>query len=194
MPLDFFIDETFHLPANGSGETFYVFAVVGLERSSVKTIRRRLLRMANTTWWHSSKIIQTSGGRTRFKRIGQELGRYLELEIFAMLPISPEDNSGEKARRRLIRYLTMHLASRDRHLSISFEMRKSGGQLKLDRDTIAAIHAEQNLPFIHLKSPAQEPMLWLPDMLASAFRKKLVTDSSDLLESFGKEVLVTFIR
>jgi len=194
MTIDYFVDETFHLPANSSLETFYVFAVVGIERKKIKATRRALLGIANTNWWHSSKVIQTSNGRSRFKNIGRELGPHLMLEIFLSIPIARDDKSGEKTRNKLIKEIAKSISLRDRDSYISIEMRRSGGQLKLDRETIETIHMVRNKDFVRLQSPAQEPLLWLPDMLASSFRRRLLRENSDLLESFGKEVLVTFIR
>ena len=194
MTIDYFVDETFDVPANGSRGNFYVFAVVGIERQRIKATRRALLKITNTNWWHSSKAIQTSTGRSRLKTVGHELGAQLVLEIFMSTPIPQDDKSGEKTRKKLIQAIAQSISSRDPDSNISIEMRGSGGQLKRDRETIQAIQMGRNKDFVRLQSPAQETLLWLPDMLASSFRRRLLFEDSELLESFGKEVLVTLIR
>ncbi|MEO0313531.1 MAG: hypothetical protein RL140_761 [Actinomycetota bacterium] len=188
MTLDYFVDETFHTPSNSGKTHFYVLALVGIERSQIKKLRRELKSIYAGTRWHSTEILARPNGRIKFLNLASRLGPFLELKIYVINPIPERDRTGELSRKYLIEHLIRAIQKADPESFVTFEQR-SGGQYVSDKKTLTNlnVHGFNNW---RVRSPADERLLWLPDTLATSYRRYLLNGDSGLMEGFNRIVTI----
>ena len=194
MPRVYFIDETFHTPSNAPGKTFYVLGVVSVDTTNAKMVRRRMLRIVAATRWHSSTNFKKLAGRQKLHQICESLGEFWELSIYVTEPIPDFDTAGEVTRAALMSKILLDVSYRNPGSSLVFEVRNSRGHLHADNSTINQFLSQNKQlerKLVSLKSPKAEPLLWLPDMLCSAYRASIMGLSDELLAAFGDSTRIT---
>lgn len=184
MPIDYFIDETFHAPSNPGGSHFYVFALVGLERENLRHYREELRRLVVRSRWHSSEMLGKQSGRDRFRKTVMYFSEFAHLHIFVVNQIPEADRTGENTRRKLITFIVRNMLTRDSESFLIFENRGSSGQKNQDLETLRGTLSLEQRSKVRFLEPANEELLWLPDMLASAYRYHLTGKSNELFEMF----------
>ncbi len=184
MPIDYFADETFHAPSNPGGSHFYVFALVGLERENLRHHREMLQSLVFRSKWHSSEMLGKQSGRDRFRKTVLHFSKFAHSYIFVVQQIPESDRTGEKTRRKLITFIVQNMLARDPKSFLIFENRGSLGQKNQDLETLRNTLSPQQRSQVRFQEPANEELLWLPDMLASAYRYHLTGKSDELFEMF----------
>lgn len=185
-----YLDETFH-HGEGGAERFYVFTAVVVERSEMQPLREELREIAGGTFWHTTDELRTEEGRKKASAMLRFLGDGDEICVIAHhTRVDEDDEDLEGARRTCLRGLasTLSVGADPLRGSINllvFEERNPRNRSNLDRTNIAAMRAEG---LIHrsmqavLTSPKYEHLLWLPDLVSSAYRGTF-TRSDDSLFS-----------
>lgn len=173
-----YLDETFHHGENGAAR-FYVFAAVVVERTEMSLLREELRDIAGGTFWHTTDELQTEEGRKRASAMLQFLGDGDEICVIAHhTRVDDADADLEDARRACLRGLAATLSAGADPLRgpidlMVLEDRNPKNRSNLDRKNIAAMRADG---LIHrsmqavLTSPKYEHLLWLPDVVSSAYR------------------------
>jgi len=173
-----YLDETFHHGENGAAR-FYIFTAVVVERTEMSLLREELRAIAGGTFWHTTDELRTEQGRKRASAMLQFLGEGDEVCVIAHHSrVDEEDEDLEDARRACLRGLasTLSLGADPLRGPIDLmvlEDRTPKNRSNLDRKNIAAMRADG---LIHrsmqavLTSPKYEHLLWLPDVVSSAYR------------------------
>jgi len=185
-----YLDETFHDGKSGTGR-FYVFTAVLVERAEMETLRDELREIAGGTFWHTTDELLTEEGRKKASGMLQFLGEGDEICVISHhTHVADDDEDLEAARRECLRGLAAALSGggdplRGRVDLMVFEERNPRNLSNLDRKNIKEMRAEG---LIHrsmqavLTSPKFEHLLWLPDLVSSAYRRT-ITHSDDSLFS-----------
>lgn len=173
-----YLDETFHHGEDGATR-FYVFTAVVVERTEMRLLREELREIAGGTFWHTTDELRTEEGRKKAAAMLQFLGEGNEVCVIAHHSrVDNADDDLEDARRDCLRGLASTLSVGADPLSGSIDLmvledRNPRNRSNLDRKNIAAMRADG---LIHrsmqvvLTSPKYEHLLWLPDVVSSAYR------------------------
>lgn len=186
MAFDYFVDETFHVQRSRGGQTFYVFAVVGVRRKDLASMTNQILERFQGKRWHSVEILARKNGPTKFKDFVSHFGPNLNLQIFQLSPIDEFDPAGELSRRQLIIEIVTRLSGGPSSSFVIFEKR-AGGQLKLDKASLLILRLA-GYDRVRMKSPEAARLLWLADALAYAYRRWLVDGDVSRLDGFRNKV------
>lgn len=175
-----FLDETYQAPsAEFAG--FYVFTAVLVDRTEMSDLRLTLRELAGGTFWHSTDELQTGEGWKRARRILEYLGQGPEVCVLAYeRAVELDDTDVERARRACLRGLLAGLSAGGPawpavRLAV-FEERTPRNRANFDRRHVKELRQqgliERGMQVV-MTSPKFEHLLWLPDVVSSAFRRSI---------------------
>ena len=190
MPIDYFIDESFHAPANKGSTPFYIFALVGLERNFLRQARSQIKELVVRNKWHSAGMLGKPSGRKIFERTTSHFSPMARLVIFTVEPIPSNNSNAEGTRSKMMGKIVSFVLESDPNSFLIFEKRGSGGHQALDKKTLRTNLNDFELSRIRFEKPDREPLLWLPDMLASAYRQFMTKKATELLDAFSGPIEV----
>lgn len=173
-----YLDETFDHGEHGTSR-FYVFTAVVVERAEMQPLREELRDIAGGTFWHTTDELRTEEGRKKASAMLNFLGEGDEICVIAHhSQVDQDDNDLEKARRACLRGLASTLSVGAAPLRESVDLmvleeRNPRNRSNLDHKNISAMRAEglvrRSMQAV-LTSPKYEHLLWLPDLVSSAYR------------------------
>jgi hypothetical protein len=185
------LDETYSVEP-GLARRFYAMSAVVVQRGEVEGLRRGLVALVPSGYWHTSDALQTAGGRAEAEHLVGYLAdpRGSEACVLAVrAPVGRDDVTGEDARRACLVRLMSELSSTDSPEGqvglFILERRRVASQRNLDAATRArgvaggVLSARVRLLQV---SPCDEPLLWLPDLVCSAWRQELLRSDGTLFE------------
>lgn len=185
-----YLDETFDHGEHGTSR-FYVFTAVVVERAEMQPLREELRDIAGATFWHTTDELRTEEGRKKASAMLNFLGDGDEICVIAHhSPVDQDDDDLEDARRACLRGLASTLSIGTVPLRgpidlMVLEERNPRNRSNLDRKNISAMRAERlvhrSMQVVHT-SPKYEHLLWLPDLVSSAYRAT-ITRADDSLYS-----------
>ncbi|AXK88482.1 hypothetical protein SAMN05421776_1283 [Nocardia farcinica] len=179
-----FLDESYQVPdpVVAPAETFYIFTAVVVEFDQMDELREGLVEIADSTWWHTTKALMDDDGRARTRDMLEFLGEGPETCIIAFqVPVDGGDHDGEIARRACYRGLAIELAAGRANAwdpvdLFVLEERNQQNFRSKDKLNHKELIAEKQIPQptrLLQTSPAVERLLWLPDLVSSAYRRSL---------------------
>lgn len=183
-----FVDETYSVdPAHDL--MFYVMTAVVVEHQEMDGLRAGLVRRAGSSFWHSSDALRTCEGRERMHELLSYLGADDGKELCIIshrVGVDPGDSNGETARSECLTALLAELARGDFGGGplrlVVLERRRENAEAAADRATKAAAVKRGLVPasmrFLQI-SPGVEQLLWLPDLVCSAYRQRLVSGNGE---------------
>jgi hypothetical protein len=171
-----FIDESFQLPEARKPETYYLLCAVKLPKESTNFVRHRVLEISGKETWHSTDLLKTNSGRDLILEMCQLISQTCEPLVFVKQPISKSDRLGEQARANLFRLLLQdpQLNKNTQENSLVYEKRLPGIQANADLRVIQDAHRLGLIGSstdIRPRYKSEEPLLWLADTVASAYRQ-----------------------
>lgn len=195
-----YLDETYHLQNDGRTR-FYVIAavvVVGLDRDP---LRDELDRLVPSGWWHTTDELRSTTGR----ELSRDLLRTLRVPdeacvIVEKTTVDAEDKDGslawEAALRRLLAALNTGTSGTHSPVNLAIlEEQREARKNNFDRSVRARLIRDglitARMSMISV-SPRVEHLLWLPDLVCSAYRQLSVHRRSDLFDEI--EELAHVIR
>lgn len=191
-----YLDETFDDGQHGRSR-FYVFTAVVVERAEMPLLRQELRDIAGGTFWHTTDELRTEEGRKKASSMLNFLGEGNEICVIAHHSrIDDDDHDLEEARRACLRGLASSLSIGAARLRGSIDLmvleeRNPRNRSNLDRKNISAMRAEG---LVHrsmqavLTSPKYEHLLWLPDLVSSAYRGTLTRADNSLFSLIQQRV------
>jgi hypothetical protein len=194
-----YLDETYYAPKQGSGQTFYIVSAVVVDRLRLDEIRDRLLEVVGGDYWHTTKDVRKSEGREILMRALSILSQESKALCWLSEPISPSDREGEAARaavhRAAVRELTR--AFLPAAGMIVYEKRLPGYQTNADarvfNEMRNAGRVERDF-LIHAESPANEELLWAPDMVAWSYRQSFLEIDHSYFEALAGKLQVQVVK
>lgn len=193
-----YLDETFDHGEHGTSR-FYVFTAVVVERAEMQLLREELRDIAGGTFWHTTDELRTEEGRKKASAMLNFLGEGDEICVIAHHSrVDDDDRDLEAARRACLRGLASTLSVGAAPLRGSIDLmvleeRNPKNRSNLDRKNISAMRAEG---LVHrsmqavLTSPKYEHLLWLPDLVSSAYRGTFTRGDDSLFSLIQQRVHV----
>lgn len=175
-----FIDETYRADEHGE-PPFYVLSAVILDPDVRDGTRTQIRTIVGGSYWHTTEAIQDEKGQATTRELIAFLARYQDPCIVAVREDIGAHETVEAMRAHCLATLMTALATGGDswprvQLAIPEERRHKKDQ---DRDQHTARQARsaglvsRHFQIFHT-SPALEPLLWLPDLVCTAYRR-LVT-------------------
>ena len=190
-----YLDESLRGPHEG-GKAYYIVTAVVVPAIDRDALRDGIEDIVDGPYWHTSEAIRHENGRQR----AEELLRYLAkgdevLVVTVNMNIRPGDVDLEGARReclhRLLPALEAGSTVREPVLLAIAEKRRDRSQQNRDtrthRELVNAEAISQHFRLLQI-SPAEEHLLWLPDLVSSAVRQDVAYDQPDWLNLIRTQV------
>lgn len=183
-----YLDETYHLEFDGR-RRFYVMAAVVVLEPDRDPMRTELDSLVPGGWWHTTEVLRAEDGREQARTLLQTFQVPEETcVIVEQVEVDALDKDGFLARTAVFgRLLTaVHTAEHGTHPPVHLavvEQQREARKNNLDRATrkhlieAGALTAPMELVVV---SPGSEHLLWLPDLVCSAYRQKIVSGKDDL--------------
>ncbi|MCP2277523.1 hypothetical protein [Nocardia amikacinitolerans] len=163
-------------------ETFYIFTAVVVRQPDMAEIRAGLREIVGGRYWHSTEALQDPDGPAAMKDMLEFLTDGSEPCLIAhRVPLAADDRDGEDARRACYRGIAIELATGgegywDPVELLVLEERNQQNFRNKDRanhkELVSAELIPRNVRLLQT-SPKFEHLLWLPDVVSSAYRRSL---------------------
>ncbi|MGL5928848.1 MAG: hypothetical protein ACRCY8_07935 [Dermatophilaceae bacterium] len=193
-----FVDETYS--AQPGHANFYVMSAVVVRAKERDGLREDLDNLVEEGYWHTSEALRTADGQDRTLRLLGCLDEtYEACVIIHKTTVHTGDTDGESARQECLGRLLEALfradsGTHDPVRLVVMEERRERRQNNNDRRTRAQLissgRIDGTLRLLSV-SPGADHLLWLPDLVCSAYRQKLLGRSSELLAQV--ELLTTVV-
>jgi hypothetical protein len=183
-----YLDETYHVETDGYRRFYVMAAVVVLEKDR-DPLRNEIDQLVPEGWWHTTDQLRTDAGR---KKAG-DLLRTLQVPdetcvIVDKVAVDDDDKDGTRARGAVLgRLLTaIHNAEQGTHPAVSLAVMEEQRVARLnnfDRSVRKQLIAQAAIPktsTLLAVSPGSEHLLWLPDLVCSAYRQKTIFARTEL--------------
>ncbi|WP_232541872.1 hypothetical protein [Nocardia bovistercoris] len=163
-------------------ETFYIFTAVIVEFDQMAELREGLRDIAGSNWWHTTQALLDDSGRAKTREMLKFLGEGSETCIIAFqVPVEHDDHDGEVARRACYRSLAVELAAGrvgawspvDLFLLEERNQNNFRAKNKLNHTQLISETRIPQPTRLLQTSPGVERLLWLPDLVSSAYRRSI---------------------
>jgi hypothetical protein len=179
-----YLDESYQTvnPVVAPAETFYIFTAVVVHHDQMTELREGLGQIAESTWWHTTESLLHEDGRGKTKDMLEFLAEGPETCMIAFrVPVGETDHDGEEARRVCYRGLAIELAAGRSNAwdpvdLFVLEERSQNNLRSRDKRNHNELINEKQVPRntrLLQTSPSAERLLWLPDLVSSAYRRSL---------------------
>lgn len=185
-----YLDETYHVEKDGR-RRFYVMSAVVVLAHDRDPMRKELDELVPDGWWHTTESLRSIEGRDRARELLSVFQVPEETCVIVdKASVADDDADGALARRAVLERLlvAVHNGEDGVHppapLTVLEEQRVSRAN-NFDRtirnDLIAAESIPATSTFAAV-SPGSEHLLWLPDLVCSAYRQQLLFSRTDLFD------------
>lgn len=177
-----FIDETYELE---HGRPFYIMTAVVVATDQISALRRELVAaVGDSRYWHTTEALQTRAGYASAVGLCHLLGDENGSELCVITQhheVERADQSGDRARAECLRGLSVAVHRGDRPLPgpvslVVMERRHQANQQNYDTKIVKDLRRDGLVGrgfTMRQASPADEPLLWLPDLASMALRRRL---------------------
>lgn len=183
-----FLDETYHVEKD-ERRRFYVMAAVVVLHEDRDPLRDELDSLVPDGWWHTTDELRTDGGREHARSLLQTFRIPDETCVIVdKVALDTDDEDGTQARGAVLgRLLTaVHTAEFGSHPPVNLavieeqrEARKNNFDRSIRKQLIEAKVISESMALASV-SPGSEHLLWLPDLVCSAYRQKLLFQRDEL--------------
>lgn len=192
-----FLDEAYRGFERPGEQPFYLFTAVIVKPDDMESMRKELLDITGSRYWHTSESLRTPDGRDRAKEMLEYLIDGIEPILIAKkVAVDPADGTLEGARRTCFRRLAVGLTSGVEDVCepvrlIVMERRNTTALLKMDSRTFSDLVSEGAVPRasrLVQASPSDDRLLWLPDAVSSAVRRSMAVGDDAMYDIVKKGV------
>jgi len=194
-----YVDESYYSPSHGTGRTFYVICATIVQQEARGSLREGLLSLAGGDFWHTTEAARSSSGRDKLRAMIDLLRVSATSVCWITEPLSKSDREGESARAELLRESTKDLI--EMHLPASgliiYERRRTGYQANADVRVFTEMRSKSKIDrafLIHPESPANEPLLWAPDVVAWSYRQSFLGRDASYFAPLKKQTQVLYLN
>ena len=183
-----FIDESYRGP-NEPGLRFYILTAVVVQSGVLDELRTGIEEIADKERWHTVDELLTHDGFEKAKDMLNYLGEGNEVSVIALSKsVDANDTDLEDARRQCMGALLPSLQAgsdnRDPLKLAVLEQRQTRAARNKDalthRELVSSGRLDRSFRVLQT-SPAYEHLLWLPDLVSSAVRRRVTKNKMDLL-------------
>ncbi len=194
-----YLDETYNIDPRHP-ERYYVMSAVIVHYDQRDQVRSDLVRIVGSSFWHTSEALRTPLGRATTTRLLSYLGDPTGSETCVVSHtehVDVNDRGGEAARERCLARLITCVSAPDFSAGpvelFVLEERRDRRQSNRDARTKSnLLRAGAISPRVRLMqvSPGQEQLLWLPDLVCSAYRQMLVRGDAHYFKTIANITMV----
>lgn len=164
------IDESYQLPNDPSREPFYILVAVIVQKNLIESVRKHLDDLVCAPKWHTTSDMRNLKGSETANKIRKLTGDRCKVLVSRANSFSLGDKNGEITRAKLLQELLIRIAGESPKVGLAvLEKRPAGYLAARDKATISVLRSQKKFPD-HLRilaaSPADEHLLWLPDVFA----------------------------
>ncbi|MDN5585192.1 hypothetical protein [Brevibacterium aurantiacum] len=187
-----FIDETYHLEKDGRGR-FYTIAAVVVAAADLEPLRQDLDNIVPGGWWHTSNQLQNDQGYEDTLKLLATLEPSSDVCVIVD-HVDVSDNvdadEGLTVRAEVLGNLliALHQAESPMHGPVQLAVAEENRRARVnnfDRSIRQSLIKKGSLPetvgLMHA-SPGSEHLLWLPDVVCSAYRQDKLGRDSELFD------------
>jgi hypothetical protein len=194
-----FLDESYQAPdgVDAHRQTFYIFTAVVVQLKDMSALRSELVQIAGSDYWHTRDALMTDAGRKRTRDLLDYLAEGIEPCVIAhRVKVEAADGDAEDARRACYHALAIELATGrpggwDPVDLLVLEERNQSNFKNKDqanhKELVSAKRVRRNTRLLQT-SPARERLLWLPDLVSSAFRRTITHHDTALFDVIKDQV------
>lgn len=189
-----FIDETMRSREERPEDLpFYLFTAVIVEPINFDQIRKDLFEISGSNYWHTTENLSTDSGRKKVFEMLNYLNQGNEISVIslyigdALIPMTTKQQRNEALSKLFHKLFTIELIN----LAV-LEKRNSLTLIREDEKTLSVAKQRDLVPRsaqIFQCSPAEERLLWLPDLVCSAKRQDLTRNDSRFLSVIQKKIV-----
>ncbi len=182
-----YLDETYRTDPQGG---YYVMTAAVVQADQRDRVRADIRSIAGDGYWHTTESLRTPDGLARTRSLLDYLGDPAGTETYFIAHeqrIEDGDPRGELARTRCLTSLLVHLNGQETECDavdlFVLEKRLTGEMTRLDARTKAAAQSSGLITKgarLFQTTPSDEHLLWLPDLVCSAYRHSLIGRTPDL--------------
>jgi hypothetical protein len=183
-----YVDETYHVECDGR-RRFYVMAAVVVLEPDRDPLRTELDELVPAGWWHTTDHLRTEEGREHARTLLQTFRVPDETCVIVdKVSIDAADKDGMQARGAVLgRLLTvLHSAQHEVHPPVSLAViveqrvaRINNFDRTVRKKLIDTRAIAESMTLLAI-SPGSEHLLWLPDLVCSAYRQKILFRRDEL--------------
>lgn len=191
-----FLDETYY--AEREYERFYVVSAVISPADQMDGLRKVVDDEVPSGRWHTRDELQTLQGRERVRDLLNQLDAEHEACIIThKVPLHDEDSDGEAGREAVLKATFHALWTREDPVGLAvLEARREQAQRRRDQVT-RALAEQEGLVGAAFRmtqaSPAEEHLLWLPDLICGAYRQAITRGDSSYLDMVSDLVTIIYL-
>lgn len=192
-----YLDETYRTPTDKPGENpFYVISAVVVRSEDRVGLAADLSHIVGANYWHTTEELKNEQGRMRVLELCKYLREGTEPCLIACKIESFSAARGTEELRRicLLAMLGALWGGGDEWPPVELmilERRASANLVSADQHTMKMARSNglvgRSAQLLQV-SPSVEPLFWLPDLVSSAVRQKLVHENGTYFDEFADQV------
>jgi len=188
-----FIDETYAIAGKHSALSFYVVAIAVMPSNRLGETRQNLTGLIGGDYFHATESLKSAIGRNLLLDLLLGLPEHVDLPFIIFQPILRGDREGEATRAATLRLAVGLLRESYRgEIEIVYEARRPGAQQQADLRTAAGIKVQHEDVDLRPRSPADEPLLWIPDAAAAAIRQKIIRGDERFMKPLERRAKISY--
>ncbi|OBA52573.1 hypothetical protein [Corynebacterium sp. EPI-003-04-2554_SCH2473622] len=174
-----YLDESYSVPDEYESGSFYILTVVKLTFNDLTGTRRVLRDIAGKNHWHTTDELRTSEGKARTIEMLKQFNSWGDTHLISVEIPLHNSRDLERARGNCLRALLTHVYLKDDDeppKGLIFEKRLRNKDDDRDRRLIKKLKNEKIVPRdigTAWVSPADECLLWTPDITYMAYRRQI---------------------
>ena len=178
LPHDYalYIDETYNKQGDDKRQPYYIIGGALIQARYLDATRKDLREIVDGDYWHATEALQTANGRKTTEQLLQYCAD-VDDTYFISHQASIKQGTMEQARRSCMKALLRRCQQEfPMPKTIVVESRQKHREDNMDHEMLRELKKEKNFPRntrLLTVSPAQESLLWLPDLVAMAYRRQL---------------------
>lgn len=197
-----YVDETYRARSDKPGETpFYLFTAVIVAAADRPGLTADLRNIVGGGYWHTTEQLKDDRNHPKVLELCQYLGEGSEPCVIACkMEDEHGDGDAEEMRRScMITLLGALWSGGDGWPAVELtilERRSETKQVSADQHTMTLARSQEVVGrFARLVqvSPSLEPLLWLPDLVSSATRQKIIWGNDTFYNEFADQVRYVYV-
>lgn len=179
-----FVDEAYRADRK---PPFYITSAVVVPFDLLESLRDDLLDAVGSDYWHTAEAFQRDADPSLRDVLTDLVDRLAEDDAISLCSIDTEEahfrNLEQVRSFTLVSLATLLVEQHNVELMV-YERRRAGAEEHNDFATERRIQADPKLRNLRLHggTPSSEPLLWMPDVVASTLRRRLAFDDREWFE------------
>lgn len=170
-----FVDESFRSPSEAK-DSFYILCATVIPRGNIFRVRNELRDLVGKSYFHATELGRSDQGQMILRKVAHYLAKEVKPVLVLIEQLPKSDRDAETGRERATRALWKELSESELYVTgtVVYERRMRGAQDASDLrilKTLKRLRLPGNQLNVLSAATKNEPLLWMPDLVAWAFRQ-----------------------